>query len=105
MRSSDQSPAVVFTPGVPYFVADSFELYYSTPHDLHDLEDKIEQQNINGIRHRCRHERVQRQRMMEVAAHYSGDQRTAMQEQASRLPQRSCDELDRYEAMERQMGS
>jgi len=41
--------------------------------------------------------------MMEMAGHYTGAQRATMQEQAGKFPQRWCDELDRFEAVERRM--
>ena len=37
------------------------------------------------------HERAQRQKMMEAAGHYQGQERTSMQEQAGRAHMRWCD--------------
>jgi hypothetical protein len=91
--------------GVPYFVGETFELLHTDAESLNAMEDQVERLNLNGLRQRCRHERVQRQRMMDMAAHYSGEQRASMQDQAGRFPLRWCDELDRYEDIERRISS
>lgn len=91
--------------GVPYFVGDTFELLNTDAKSLNSMEDQVERLNLSGLRQRCRHERVQRQRMMDMAAQYSGEQRATMQGQAGSFPLRWCDELDGYEAIERRMAS
>ena len=64
----------------------------------------MERQTLAKVRQRCRHERAQRQKMMEAAGHYQGQERTSMQEQAGRAHMRWCDELSRLEGLERSAG-
>mmetsp|Transcript_48352 Transcript_48352/g.151962 ORF Transcript_48352/g.151962 Transcript_48352/m.151962 type:complete len:142 (+) Transcript_48352:749-1174(+) len=90
--------------GVPYFVDDSFELFHADGASLATAEGEVERQTLAKVRQRCRHERAQRQKMMEAAGHYQGQERTAMQEQAGRAHMRWCDELSRLEGLERSAG-
>jgi hypothetical protein len=89
--------------GVPYFVGDTFELFNTDASSLRAIEDEVERLNRSGLRQRCKHERVQRQWMMDTAAQYTGEQKATMQEQAGKFPLHWCNELDRYEDMERRI--
>ena len=71
---------------------------------LATAEGEVERQTLAKVRQRCRHERAQRQKMMEAAGHYQGQERTSMQEQAGRAHMRWCDELSRLEGLERSAG-
>jgi len=87
--------------GVPYYVAESFDLLYADAASLRALEDKVESDNLRRVKKLCKHERTQKQRMMEAAGHHSGDQRAKIDAQIANYKMRQCEEQDRLESLMR----
>lgn len=85
--------------GVPYWVADSFELLHADAASLRKVEDRIENENMQQLRRRCNAERMQKQKMTEAANHYSGPDKARMLESADSFYMRYCDEKDRLDAL------
>ena len=63
------------------------------------MEDRVEQDNHRKVSRRCQAERGQRQRMMDQAGHYGGEERARMHEQANSFPLDWCEEKDRLDAL------
>lgn len=63
------------------------------------VEDRVEQDNHRKVSRRCQAERGQRQRMMDQAGHYGGEERARMHEQANSFPLDWCEEKDRLDAL------
>ena len=84
--------------GVPYWVADSFELWYPDAASLRKVEDRVEADALQRARRRCQHERASKQRIHDTANRYQGDERSRMFEAADKVPMRWCEESDRLEA-------
>ena len=85
--------------GVRYFVGESFELFHGDVDTLRKLEDRVESENLRRVSRRCQADRNQRQKMIEAAGHYGGDDKARMLEQAHSYPLEWCDEKDRLDAL------
>lgn len=85
--------------GVPYFVAESFELIHQDPAALSKVEDRVEADNLRKVNRRCKAERDHRQRMMDAAGYHSGEAKAQMVEQAHGFALEWCDEKDRLDAL------
>ena len=75
-----------------YYVDESFELAHAEGKSLREVEAKVEADNLKRVGRRCRHERNQKQQMVEVAGHYSGAERQQMLDRAAKMAQPWCDE-------------
>eukprot|EP00320_Phaeocystis_rex_P003361 CAMPEP_0119064504 /NCGR_PEP_ID=MMETSP1178-20130426/7579_1 /TAXON_ID=33656 /ORGANISM="unid sp, Strain CCMP2000" /LENGTH=282 /DNA_ID=CAMNT_0007045951 /DNA_START=39 /DNA_END=884 /DNA_ORIENTATION=- len=84
--------------GVRYWVSESFELLHGESEQLRKVEDRVESDNHRRVSRRCQAERGQRQRMMDSAGHYSGEERARMLDQANSFPLDWCEEKDRLDA-------
>ena len=67
--------------------------------DPNQVEERVEQDNHRKVSRRCQAERGQRQRMMDQAGHYGGEERARMHEQANSFPLDWCEEKDRLDAL------
>ena len=85
--------------GVRYFVGESFELFHSDVDSLRKLEERVESENLRRVSRRCQADRNQRQKMIDAAGHYSGEEKARMLEQAHSYPLEWCDEKDRLDAL------
>ena len=84
--------------GVRYWVAPTFELRHTTAEELREVEIRIEADNLQRVRRRCKAERASKQHMVDAANHYQGGERARMLEAADAADMRWCDEKDRLEA-------
>ena len=62
---------------------------------------QVENENLRRIKKLCRHERTQKQRMVEAASHHSGEQVVKMNSQISSYKMRQCEEQERLESLMR----
>ena len=84
--------------GVSYYVADTFELRHADPETLHELELRVEADNLQKVKRRCSAERASKQRMVDAANQNTGAERSRMFEAADAVDMRWCEEKDRLEA-------
>ena len=84
--------------GVPYYVADTFEMRHADPETLRQVEARVEADTLQRVRRRCQAERTSKQRMVDAANQNKGEERSRMFEAADAVEMRWCDEKDRLEA-------
>lgn len=87
--------------GVPYWVADTFELRHTTAQELNDVEIRVERDALQRLRRKCNAERTSKQKMISAANAYSGPQRAQYLEAADKVELKWCDKKDELEAAER----
>ena len=85
--------------GVRYFVGESFELLHSEVEQLRKVEERVELDNRRAVTKKCQAERGHRQKMVDAAGSYQGEERARMLEQANRFPLDWCEEKDRLDAL------
>ena len=85
--------------GVRYFVGESFELLHSEVEQLRKVEERVELDNRRAVTKKCQAERGHRQKMVDAASSYQGEERARMLEQANRFPLDWCEEKDRLDAL------
>ena len=85
--------------GVRYFVGESFELLHSEVEQLRKVEERVELDNRRAVTKKCQAERGHRQKMVDAADSYQGEERARMLEQANRFPLDWCEEKDRLDAL------
>ena len=65
---------------------------------LHELELRVEADNLQKVKRRCSAERASKQRMVDAANQNTGAERSRMFEAADAVDMRWCEEKDRLEA-------
>ena len=85
--------------GVRYWVAPIFELRHTTAEQLREVEIRVEADNMQRVRRRCKAERMSKQKMVDTANQYQGEERSRMFEAVDKVYMKWCDEKDRLEAL------
>ena len=87
--------------GVPYWVADTFELRHESAEALRQVEARVESDALQRLRRRCTAERQSKQRMVDAANSYQGSERARMLEAADAVDMPWCEQKETLEAADR----